>query len=120
MVKRLKEFELPTPDGVATMMIAGERDMGKGYGIYFAPDTERIHCSELVQRIHQAGAGVTIGEVQRFGDMDFSGADARRMLKDRLGKRSPVDQPVVTPTSLFRSLKLIAVDSVGSAPSILR
>ena len=87
MVKRLKEFELLTPNVVATMMIVGERDTGKGYDIHYAPDMERIHCSELVQRIHQAGAGVTIGEVQRFGDMDFSGADARRMLKDRFGER---------------------------------
>ena len=87
MVKRLKEVALLTPDVVATMKIAGERDMGKGYDIHYAPDTERIHCIDLVQRIHQAGAGVTIGEVQRFGDMDFSGADARRMLKDPFGER---------------------------------
>jgi len=120
VVKRLKQGELLTPDVVAAMKAAGERDMGKAYDIHFAPDTERIYCSELVQRIYQAGAGVSIGEVQRFGDMDFSGAEARRVLQDRFGERFPADQPVVTPASLFRSPLLVTVDSVGVAPEIMR
>jgi hypothetical protein len=120
VVKRLKKGELLTVDVVAAMKAAGERDMGKAYDIYFAPDTELIYCSELVQRIYQAGAGVTIGEVQRFGDMDFSGAEARRVLKDRFGDRFPADQLVVTPASLFRSRLLVTVDSVGVAPDVMR
>jgi len=120
VVKRLKRIELLTPGVVAAMKAAGERDMGKPYDIYFAPDTDRIYCSELVQRIYRSGAGIRIGEEQRFGDMDFSGAEASRMLKDRFGERFPADQPVVTPASLFRSALLVTVDSVGSAPTIIR
>lgn len=120
VVKRLKRTDLLTPGVVAAMKRAGERDIGKPYDIHFAPDTELIYCSELVQRIYEAGAGITIGEVQRFGDMDFSGSEARRVLKDRFGERFPAEQLVVTPAALFRSPLLVTVDSVGVPPSIPR
>ena len=120
VVKRLKRSDLLTPTAVAAMKRTGERDMGKPYDIYFAPDTELIYCSELVQRIYEAGAGITIGEVQRFGEMDFSGREARRLLKDRFGERFPAEQLVVTPAALLRSPLLVTVDSLGVPPSIPR
>lgn len=91
--------------------------MGKPYDVHFAPDTQRIYCSELVQRIYLAGAGIQVGELERFGDMDFTGEDARRILNERFGDRFPADQPMITPASLFRSALLVTVDSIGSPPA---
>lgn len=63
--------------------------------------------------VYERGAGLRVGAIERFGDMDFSGAEARRVLKERFGLAFPGDQEVITPASIFRSALLTTVDSVG-------
>lgn len=114
VVKRLKDTVPLSPVRIAAMKAEGEREMGRPYDLRFNMDDERIYCSELVWKVYQRGAGLRIGTVERFGDMDFTGTEARRVLKERFGDAFPADQEVITPASIFRSSMLYTVDSIGT------
>ena len=113
VIKRLRDASPLTPDHIAAMKREGEKEMGRPYDIRFNMDEEFIYCSELVWKVYERGAGLRVGTIERFGDMDFSGAEARRVLKERFGDAFPADQEVITPASIFRSPLLYTVDSVG-------
>lgn len=114
VVKRLKDAAPLSAEHLAAMKAEGEKEMGRPYDIWFNMDEERIYCSELVWKIYERGAGLRVGTVERFGDMDFSGAEARRVLKERFGDAFPADQEVITPASIFRSPLLYTLDSMGT------
>lgn len=116
VVRRLKDRSVLTPANLAAMRAEGEREMGRPYDIHFNMDDERIYCSELVWKIFHRGAHLDVGRVERFGDMDFTGPDARRVLKDRFGDHFPADQEVITPAALYASPLLMTVDSMGAPP----
>lgn len=118
VVKRLKDPGPLTAMHVQAMRKEGEAEMGKPYDILFRMDDANIYCSELVWKIYERGAGIELGKVQRFGDMDFHGDEARRVLRDRFGSAFPADQQVITPAGIFRSPLLYTVDSLGAAPPI--
>jgi hypothetical protein len=118
VVKRLKDTTPLTSAHVASMKAEGEREMGRPYDIYFSLDEENIYCSELVWKIYTRGAELEVGRLERFGDMDFTGNEARRVLRDRFGEAFPADQQVISPASLFRSSLLVTIDSVGAPPPI--
>jgi len=118
VIKRLKDVAPLTSEHITSMKAEGEKEMGRPYDIWFNMDEERIYCSELVWKIYERGAGLRVGAIERFGDMDFSGAEARRVLKERFGSAFPADQEVITPASIFRSSLLYTVDSLAEPPSI--
>ena len=118
VVKRLRDPAPLTPEHVAAMRSEGEKQMGRPYDIRFNMDEESIYCSELVWKIYERGADLRVGTIERFGDMDFSGAEARRVLKERFGDAFPADQEVITPASIFRSPLLYTVDSLNAPPPI--
>jgi hypothetical protein len=118
VVKRLKDPAPLTSAHLAGMKAEGEREMGRPYDIFFSLDEESIYCSELVWKIYTRGAELEVGRLERFGDMDFTGKEAKRVLHDRFGEAFPADQPVISPASLFRSPLLLTVDSVGAPPPI--
>lgn len=118
VVKRLKDASPLTAEHLAAMRAEGQREMGRPYDIWFDMDDARIYCSELVWKIFDRGAGLHIAPLERFGDMDFSGNEARRVLKERFGDAFPADRAVITPAGLFRSALLYTVDSIGTPPAI--
>lgn len=109
VAKRMKE----PLDAAAIERMKAEaaRYMGMDYDAYFQWDDARIYCSELVWKIYKQGAGIEVGEVERFGDMDLSGRETRMILNDRFGEAVPKDEPVVTPASIFRSPLLVTARS---------
>ena len=117
VVRRLKDTSVLSGANISAMRAEGETEMGKPYDIFFNMDDERIYCSELVWKIYQQGAQIAVGKVERFGDMDFTGPDAKRILKDRFGDAFPADQQVITPASMFTSPLLMTVDSTGVPPA---
>jgi len=108
-VRRLKEPLEPVT--VERMKAVAKTFMGMDYDAYFQWDDERIYCSELVWKVYKQGAATEVGELERFGDMDLSGTEARRILGDRFGEKVPKDEPVVTPAAIFRSPLLVTVRS---------
>ena len=109
VAKRLKQPLEPA--AVQRMKAEAAKYMGRDYDAYFQWDDERIYCSELVWKIYQQGAGIEVGEIERFGDMDLSGKEARMILDDRFGQAVPKDEQVVTPASIFRSPLLVTARS---------
>lgn len=109
VAKRLKEPLDATT--VERMKAEAAKYMGMDYDAYFQWDDQRIYCSELVWKIYKHGAGIEIGEIEHFGDMDLTGREARMILNDRFGEAVPKDEPVVTPASIFRSPLLVTVRS---------
>lgn len=116
VIKRLKDASPLSVAHLAAMRAEGEKAMGRPYDIRFNLDEERIYCSELVWKIYDRGAHLRVGTIERFGDMDFTGAEARRMLKERFGNAFPADQEVITPASIFKSALLYTVDSLNHPP----
>ena len=118
VIKRLKDSAPLTREHIVAMRAEGEKEMGRPYDLRFSMDEEYIYCSELVWKVYERGAGLSVGTIERFGDMDFSGAEARRVLKERFGSAFPGDQEVITPASIFRSSLLYTVDSLAAPPAI--
>lgn len=118
VVKRLKDPAPLTPVHLAAMRAEGLKEMGRPYDLWFSMDDERIYCSELVWKVYERGAGLRVGSIERFGDMDFSKAEARRVLKERFGDAFPADREVITPVSVFRSPLLYTVDSIATPPPL--
>ena len=61
---------------------AAERYLGRPYDPYFLMDARRIYCSELVWRAF-GDAGLSIGTVQRFADLNLAGDAVDRLLAKR-------------------------------------
>lgn len=107
VVKRLRT-PLP-PTALARMKAVGERYRGKPYDFYFEWSDRRIYCSELVWKIYKEGAGIEIGQLERLRDFDLTSRPVRQKLRERYGKRIPLDEPVISPAAMFNSEKLVEV-----------
>ncbi len=105
-VKRLKDESRLTPEVLRKMEQVAESHLGKDYDPYFLWDDQRIYCSELVWKVYQQGAGIEVGTQERFGDMDLTAPLVQRILKERFGNAYPVDEPVVSPATIHRSVLL--------------
>lgn len=110
VVKRLENADtVLTPETLAHMKAAGEALHGRAYDLRFEWTDDRIYCSELVYKIYERGAGIRIGELQRFGDFPLDHPVVARKLRERFGATIPRDEKVVSPESMFRDGKLITV-----------
>jgi len=110
VVKRLKQDEiLKAPTIRRRMKAVGRAHLGKKYDLLFAWDLSRIYCSELVYRVFLDGAGIHLGEVERFGDMDLSSPRVRALIKRRMGQRLDLHEPIITPVSIMEDRQLETV-----------
>jgi hypothetical protein len=117
VVKRLRE---PLGDDeLLRLKKAGQRFEGKPYDPYFQWSDDRIYCSELVWKIYKSALDVELGQLQRFGEFDLSDEQCSAILKKRFPDGICTDdsqlrcidplEPVVTPTAVFESGKLVTV-----------
>jgi hypothetical protein len=109
VVKRLADRSALTPAALKRMRVAGEAYRGKGYDLYFEWSNTRIYCSELVWKIYKQGAGIEIGRLQRLREFDLSHPAVRAKMRERYGNRIPRDEPVISPSAMFESKKLVEV-----------
>ena len=113
VVKRLKDRQpLTLKSNRARLLQAGRRYLGKRYDGAFAWDEKRIYCSELVYRIYQRGLDIKLGSVETFGDMDLSSPVVQKLIKIRRGKNLDLEEPIITPVSIFNDSKLYTVGSL--------
>ena len=102
-ILRLKDPAKLTPEAKERMRDAGENMMGKAYDTRFLWSDDEIYCSELVWKIYQNGAGIEVGEVEKWGSMKLDGPAAQRIIAQRFPNgKLPVEEPVVTPASIAR------------------
>lgn len=101
---RLQERErLLTPDALEAMRrVAAEFD-NKDYDLLFQWTDENIYCSELVWKVYERGAGVTLVPLRRIRDYDFNHEEVQRKVKERFGYDVPWDEYAVAPSDLMES-----------------
>ena len=81
----------------------GEKYQGKDYDIYFEWSNDRIYCSELVWKIFDRALGVSVGELESLGEFDLSSPVVQQKVQERWGEPLPLDEPVISPASMFES-----------------
>ena len=83
--------------------------LGKNYDLTFEWNDDRIYCSELVYKIYERGAGVSIGTLQKLQDFNLNSPLVRAKLKERYGKNIPLNETVISPGAIFADSNLVEV-----------
>ena len=110
VVKRLKNAdEVLTSANLTKMQQVGEKYLGKDYDLFFEWSDKRIYCSELVWKIYKEALNIEVGKVQALKDFDLSNVVVKAKLKERYGDSIPLEEPVISPESMFDSDKLKTV-----------
>ncbi len=110
VVKRLKDAEqLLTPAVLKKMRRLGRGFLGKNYDYTFQWSDRRIYCSELVWKLYQRAAGITLAKPRAAGTFQLSHPHVQRKIKERYGGRFNPAEPVVSPGQLFDSPRLTLV-----------
>jgi Permuted papain-like amidase enzyme, YaeF/YiiX, C92 family len=69
-----------------------------------------MYCSELVWKMYKAATGLEIGKLQRLASFDLQSDVVRKLMAERYGKKIPLDEPVISPASIFDSELLVPVE----------
>jgi hypothetical protein len=111
-VKRLRDAEaVLTPEVVRRMRKLGQSWIGRHYDLQFRWDDERLYCSELAYKLYERAGGISIGKVERAGQMALGHPEVQRKLRERFGAvRFSPEEPVVTPQAMFDDPRLVPVD----------
>lgn len=110
VVKRLKNAEqILTPTVLKEMEKIGQSFIGKKYDLAFNWSDEKIYCSELVWKIYKRAANTEIGKLETLKDFDLSHQVVKQKISERYGKNIPMNEPVISPATMFNSPKLITV-----------
>lgn len=99
VVKRLKD---PSKMDVTKLKKYCTNLLGKNYDIYFNWDDSEIYCSELAWKAY-SGAGIKLCKTRPLKDYDLSHPIVKRIMKERYGKKIPLEEPMVAPSDLFSS-----------------
>ena len=95
---------------IENMRKVGSRFLGLPYDPLFQWDDQHLYCSELIWKVYQRGAGVRLGEPQRFSDLNLSSPQAQQLLRERLGPtRVDGGEFIVTPAALAACSRLVTV-----------
>lgn len=101
----------PDAAQVRRLRAQAERLRGKHYDLAFGWSDQRIYCSELVYKLYDRAMGVRIGRLQRLREFELDDPAVKAKLRERYGARVPLDEPVVSPASMFDSPLLETVAS---------
>jgi len=75
----------------------------KGYDVYFGWSDERIYCSELIWKIYYQATGLEVGKLQHLKDLDLSSEEVKKIMVERYGDSIPLEETVISPSSIFDS-----------------
>jgi hypothetical protein len=110
VVKRLRNADAVLgAAGIEQLRKAAEQFSGRPYDLTFDWSDDRIYCSELVWKAYDRGLGVQIGALQTIRDFNLTDAAVRAKLRERYGDNIPLNEPVISPVSMFRSTLLVTV-----------
>ena len=112
VIKRLRDAATAlTPAALARMKAAGQPMLGHNYDLYFGWADDRIYCSELIWKVYERGLHRKLGQLQHLRDFNLSHPAVRAKLRERYGDQLPLNEPVISPVSIFNSLELVTVHS---------
>lgn len=110
VVKRLKNADKVLTGKVELdMMKAGSLFNGKKYDMKFQWSDDKIYCSELVWKIYQRGAGISLCSTKKFNDFNIKDKVVQNLIKKRYGSEVNLNEKVVAPYDIYKSDKLITV-----------
>jgi len=104
VVKRLINADkLLNEQSIVKMKANGEKYLGKNYDGYFEWSDERIYCSELVWKMYKETFNIEIGKLQSLSEFDLSSPLVKQQMKERYGKKIPLNEKVISPAAMFHS-----------------
>ncbi|WP_257387985.1 YiiX family permuted papain-like enzyme [Tahibacter caeni] len=111
VVKRWREADarLDTA-GAARLRSAAQALAGRPYDLTFEWSDARIYCSELVWKAYERAFGLHLGETRRLAEFDLADPLVAAKLRERYGTRLPLQEPVISPQTIFDSTELVLVD----------
>jgi hypothetical protein len=110
VLKRLKDSEhLLTKENLKKMKDFGEKFRGKNYDIYFEWSDDKIYCSELVWKIYKGAFDIEIGDLQELREFDLTSKVVKAKMKERYGDKIPLEEKVISPSTMFDSDKLVTI-----------
>ena len=110
VVKRLKDSKkMSSPTLTAKMQEYGKSMLNKDYDLYFGWEDDKIYCSELVWKIYKFGADIELCPTQKLSDFNLKHPIVKAILFERYGSNIPLNQTVVSPESIEKSVILQTV-----------
>jgi len=110
VVKRLKDApSVLTPAAIDKLKAVEKSLEGKPYDLTFAWSDDRIYCSELVWKIYDRALGIEIGKLQHLKDFDLEDPAVKAKLQERYGDAVPMEETVISPSSIYESERLVTV-----------
>nr|WP_294934843.1 YiiX family permuted papain-like enzyme [uncultured Flavobacterium sp.] len=110
VIKRLKDADkILTKETLRKMKIEGEKLKGKNYDLTFEWSDDKMYCSELIWKIYKRATGIEIGKLQKLKDFDLTNEAVKKKMKERYGKKIPMDEVVISPKAIFESNLLITI-----------
>jgi uncharacterized protein YycO len=83
--------------------------LGRPYDNHYLSDDEHLYCSELIYKSFKYASGVTLGKLQRFGDLKWGRYKA--LIEKVEGGTIPTDRLVITPAAIAKAKQLKQVYS---------
>ena len=112
VVKRLKNAEsVLTHDVLAEMKQLSRQFAGKNYDLTFEWSDDRMYCSEIIWKLYDRAAHISVGKLELLKDFDLSDVTVQKKLKERYGDNIPMNETVISPVSIFNDSKLRTVVS---------
>jgi len=112
VVKRLRDAAtVLTPAALARLRAAGQPMLGRDYDLAFNWSDKQIYCSELIWKVYDRGLHRQLGRLQQLCDFDLTNPAVQAKLRERYGNKLPLNEPVISPASVFNSAELVTVIS---------
>jgi hypothetical protein len=110
VAKRLRDASSMLNDaGLERLRQAARPFEGKAYDLTFEWSDDRIYCSELAWKIYQRALGVELGKLQKIKEFNLKDPSVRQKMKERYGEHVPLEEPAISPVSVFDSPRLVTV-----------
>lgn len=107
VVKRLRDADrILTHEAVSKLRHEADKFQGKSYDLTFEWSDSRIYCSELVWKIYYRALGLSVGQLQKLRNFNLTDPLVKSRMKERYGKKMPMDETVISPGEMFASEKL--------------
>lgn len=94
----------------------GRALLSRNYDAWFMWSDDEIYCSELVWKVYERGAGITLSTPRPLAEFDLTAPVVRQVMQQRYGDKVPLKEPMVAPSDLFDSPLLKEVMRVGGLP----
>jgi uncharacterized protein YycO len=102
VIKRLKNADqVLTVSTVQSMKQIGEAFIGKNYDVTFEWSDDKIYCSELIWKVYKSATGLEVGKLQKLSEFDLTNEAVMKKMTERYGKKIPMDETVISPSSIF-------------------